>query len=85
MKNFNNILKLLTWNNQSYPIGSYSFSSGLEYAIETNVIKSAKDLRDWLKDSLKYGNLQSDAILLAEAWRLIRNNKENQILELNNK
>ena len=84
MKNFNNILKLLTWNNQSYPIGSYSFSSGLEYAIETNVIKSAKDLRDWLKASLKYGNLQSDAILLAEAWRLIRNNKENQILELNN-
>ena len=72
MKNFNNILKLLTWNNQSYPIGSYSFSSGLEYAIETNVIKSAKELCDWLKDFLKYGNLQSDAILLAEAWRLIK-------------
>ena len=84
MKNFNNILKLLTWNNQSYPIGSYSFSSGLEYAIETNVIKSAKELCDWLKDFLKYGNLQSDAIILAEAWRLIRKKKENQILELNN-
>ena len=70
MKNFNNILKLLTWNNQSYPIGSYSFSSGLEYAIEINLISTAKELQDWLKNLLKFGNLQSDAILLAEAWKI---------------
>ena len=70
MKNFNNILKLLTWNNQSFPIGSYCFSSGLEYAVETRVVDSANELKNWLKDFLKYGNLQSDAILLLETWRL---------------
>ena len=45
MKNFNNILKLLTWNNQSFPIGSYCFSSGLEYAVETRVVDSANELK----------------------------------------
>ena len=84
MKNFSNLLKLLTWNNQSYPIGSYSFSSGLEYAVEINIVNSAEELKTWLKDLLILGNLQSDAILLVEAWKLLHNKKDSQIIELNN-
>ena len=52
MKKFSNILKLLTWNNQSFPIGSYCFSSGLEYAVECNVINSGKKLQNWLRELL---------------------------------
>ena len=70
MKNFNNILKLLTWNNQSYPIGSFSFSSGIEYAVESNIVTNGYDLELWLKDLLTYGSLNSDAIILLEAWKL---------------
>ncbi|MEC8100145.1 MAG: urease accessory UreF family protein [Pseudomonadota bacterium] len=84
MKKFHNILKLLTWNNQSYPIGSYSFSSGLEYAVELNIVSSSKDLQYWLKDLLIFGNLQSDAILLVKAWKLSIENKDNDITSLNN-
>ena len=84
MKNFHNMLKLLTWNNQSYPIGSYTFSSGLEHAIEINIVRSAKELECWLKDLLKFGNLQSDAILLVEAWRLKKNSRDSDIIKLNN-
>ena len=84
MKHFSSILKLLTWNNQSYPIGSYSFSSGLEYAVEMDVIKSSKDLERWLKDHLEFGSLKSDAILLTETWKLKKNNKDSDIIELNN-
>ena len=76
MKHFSSILKLLTWNNQSYPIGSYSFSSVLEYAVEMDVIKSSKDLERWLKDHLEFGSLKSDAILLTETWKLKKNNKD---------
>ena len=83
MKNFNNILKLLTWNNQSFPIGSYCFSSGLEYAVETRVVDSANELKNWLKDFLKYGNLQSDAILLLETWRLKNKKQDSSIIDLN--
>ncbi len=84
MKQFSNILKLLTWNNQSFPIGSYSFSSGLEYAIESRLINSGNELEFWLKNLLKFGNLHSDAILLIEAWRLMRDKENNGLLELNN-
>ena len=66
MKKFSNILKLLTWNNQSFPIGSYSFSSGLEFAVESKIIKTGEDLQCWLNNLLKYGNLYSDALILLE-------------------
>ena len=76
MKKFSNILKLLTWNNQSFPIGSYCFSSGLEFAVESKIINTGKDLQDWLNDLLRYGSLHSDALILLEACKLA-SEKEN--------
>ena len=84
MKKINNILKLLTWNNQSYPIGSYCFSSGLEYAVENHTITSAPELQEWLKNLLKFGHLNSDAVLLVETWKLKKNNRDDDIVDLNN-
>ena len=84
MKNFNNILKLLTWNNQAYPIGSYSFSSGLEYAVESNLITTGDELQSWLKNLLNFGSIQTDAILLVEAWKLMKKKKNRNLIELNN-
>ena len=84
MKNFNNILKLLTWNNQAFPIGSYSFSSGLEYAVESNLITTGDELQSWLKNLLNFGSIQTDAILLVEAWKLMREKKYRNLIELNN-
>ena len=83
-KSFNNILKLLTWNNQAFPIGSYSFSSGLEYAVESNLITTGDELQSWLKNLLNFGSLQTDAILLVEAWKLMRKKKHRNLIELNN-
>ena len=84
MKNFNNILKLLTWNNQAFPIGSYSFSSGLEYAVESNLITTGDELQSWLKNLLIFGSIQTDAILLVEAWKLMKKKKNRNLIELNN-
>ena len=83
MKKFSNILKLLTWNNQSFPIGSYSFSSGLEFAVESKIIKNGKELQYWLNDLLKYGSLHSDALILLEAWKLANKKENKKINNLN--
>jgi len=83
MKKFSNILKILTWNNQSFPIGSYSFSSGLEFAVETKIIKTGKELEYWLNDLLKYGSLHSDALILLEAWKLANKEENKKINNLN--
>ena len=80
MKKFSNILKLLTWNNQSFPIGSYCFSSGLEFAVESKIIKTCKELQYLLKDLLKYGSLHSDALILLEAWELANKKEKGNIM-----
>ena len=84
MKKFSNILKLLTWNNQSFPIGSYCFSSGLEFAVEYKIIKTGKELQYWLKDLLRYGSLHSDALILLEACKLANKKEDKKINDLNN-
>ena len=84
MKKFSSILKLLTWNNQSFPIGSYCFSSGLEYAVESKIIKTGNELQYWLNDLLRYGSLHSDALILLEACKLANKKEDTKINNLNN-
>ena len=37
---------LLTWFSPSFPIGSYAYSHGLEYATESKIVKNTSDLSD---------------------------------------
>ncbi len=83
MHNFSNILKVLTWNSQLYPVGSFSFSSGLEYAIEAKIICNSKDLSCWIGNSIEYGNIWSDSVLLSECWKLNSNGLIEKINDLN--
>jgi urease accessory protein len=61
--------KLAAWFSPSYPVGAFSYSHGLEAAIEAGDVRSADDLYDWLSACLRHGAGRSDAILLAQAWR----------------
>jgi len=59
--------KLMAWLSPTYPIGAFSYSHGLEYAIESGDVTSAIQLRDWVADILKFGSGRNDAILLSLA------------------
>ncbi|WP_189640407.1 urease accessory protein UreF [Paramylibacter ulvae] len=61
--------KLMAWLSPSYPIGAYSYSHGLEYAIDAGDVHDADSLQIWLSDVLQYGAGRNDAILLAHAYR----------------
>lgn len=63
------LLKLLTFLSPAFPIGSFSYSHGLEWLIDTGAIAEAEALRAWLADLLEIGGLRMDAILFAEAYR----------------
>ena len=63
------LLKLLTWLSPAFPVGSFSYSHGLEYAIDSGIVKSEAELHAWIHDLLSYGSGWSDAVLLAETWR----------------
>jgi len=63
------ILTLAQWFSPAYPIGSFSYSHGLEWAVETQQVRCSRSLRDWLEDVLQFGAGQSDALFLAAAFK----------------
>lgn len=63
------LYRLLTWLSPSFPIGAFSYSSGIEWAVEAGDITDAASLRDWLATLLLHGAGRCDGILLCAAHR----------------
>jgi urease accessory protein len=62
-------LPLLVWLSPAFPVGSFAFSHGLEWAAEAGDLHDAASVEDWIADLLSHGAARNDAILLAAAWR----------------
>jgi urease accessory protein len=65
------LLRLQSWLSPAFPIGSYSYSHGLEWAVEAGHVRDRKSLVDWLEADLCYGSGRNDAIFFSEAWRCV--------------
>jgi urease accessory protein len=63
------LYRLMTWLSPSFPVGAFSYSSGLEWAIEAGDIMDATSLRDWLAAMLTDGSGFCDAVFLSQAHR----------------
>ena len=63
------LYRLMTWLSPSFPVGSFSYSSGIEWAVEAGDIFDAASLRDWLAAMLADGPGFCDGVFLAQAHR----------------
>lgn len=63
------LFRLLTWLSPSFPVGAFSYSSGIEWAVEAGDIRDAATLRDWLGTLLSEGAGLSDGIFLCHVHR----------------
>lgn len=61
------VLKLLAWLSPAFPVGAFSYSHGLEWAIEDGTVATIVDLEAWITDVLTEGAGRNDAILLRAA------------------
>jgi urease accessory protein len=61
------LYRLLTWLSPAYPVGAYSYSHGLEWAVEAGLVRDRKDLAHWLATVLRRGGGWTDTVLLAHA------------------
>jgi urease accessory protein len=61
--------RLMTWLSPAYPVGGFSYSHGIEYAVEAGLVTDRASLADWVEDCLRHGAGRSDAIIAAHAWR----------------
>ena len=62
-------LRLMQWLSPAYPVGAYTYSHGLEWAVEEGRVGDARGFAAWAEDVLNHGAGRNDAILLAAAWR----------------
>lgn len=65
------LLRLMVWLSPGFPVGAYSYSHGLEWAVQQGAVGDGESLTDWLSDLLRHGAGWSDAVFLAEAWRAV--------------
>jgi urease accessory protein len=57
----------MAWLSPSYPVGAFSYSGGIEWAIEAGDIKDAATLRNWLGVMLAEGGVFCDAVFFVHA------------------
>ena len=63
------LLRLQNWLSPAFPTGAYSYSHGVEWAVEAGDVHDRKSLVDWLEADLRYGSGRNEAIFFIEAWR----------------
>jgi urease accessory protein len=63
------LYRLMTWLSPAFPIGAFSYSSGIEWAVEAGDIGDVTTLQDWLSSMLADGPGFCDGVFLAQAHR----------------
>ena len=63
------LFRLMTWLSPSFPVGAFSYSSGIEWAVEAGDITDTATLQDWLGAMLLDGAGFCDGTLLCHAYR----------------
>jgi len=66
------LLRQHSWLSPAFPTGSYSYSHGLEWAVEAGDVRDRRSLVDWLEADLRHGWGRNEAIFFSEAWRCTR-------------
>src|SRR6266478_9482417 len=76
------LLRQQSWLSPAFPTGAYSYSHGIEWAVEDGYIHDRKSLVDWLEADLCYGSGRNEAIFFIEAWRSATDDDCEKLLEI---
>jgi urease accessory protein len=66
---FDTQFKLLAWCSPAYPTGAFSYSHGMEWAVERGTVNTLDGLLNFVTAVLERGGGWVDAVLFAHAWR----------------
>ena len=70
------LIRLMNWMSPSFPIGAYSYSHGIEYAVEAGLVHNRAALRDWISEIIATGTGRVDADLHRAAHESVRDRDE---------
>jgi urease accessory protein len=63
------LFRLMTWLSPAFPVGAFSYSSGIEWAVEAGDITDTATLQEWLSAILVDGPGFCDGVFLCHAHR----------------
>ena len=76
------LLRLQSWLSPAFPVGSYSYSHGLECAVEAGHIGDRKSLVDWLEADLCHGSGRNEAIFFSKVWHCTIDDDRAKLFEI---
>jgi urease accessory protein len=76
------LLRQQSWLSPAFPTGSYSYSHGIEWAVEAGHIHDRKSLVEWLDADLCYGSGRNEAIFFSEAWHCAIDDDRAKLFEI---
>lgn len=60
------LYRLMTWLSPAFPVGAFTYSHGLEWAVEEGALRDGASLRTWVEGVLRFGAGRTDADLFRE-------------------
>lgn len=76
------LYRLMTWLSPAFPVGGFSYSSGIEWAVEAGDITDTATLADWLDTMLGDGSGFCDATFLVQAYRATEAGEETSLRDI---
>ena len=76
------LYRLMTWLSPAFPVGAFSYSSGIEWAVEAGDITDAVSLQGWLAAVLTDGSGFCDAVFLAQAHRAVSSHDDRALRDI---
>lgn len=63
------LLSLTQWLSPAFPVGGFSYSHGLDWAVGAQEVNDSASFARWLEDCLVFGAGHNDGVLLSLAFR----------------
>ncbi len=70
------VYRLAVWLSPAFPVGAYTYSSGIEHAVEAGLVSDPESLFDWVGSMLRNGPGRIDADFFRDAYAAVRDDDE---------
>jgi urease accessory protein len=74
------LTRLLAWLSPSFPVGGYTYSHGLEWAIDRGWTRDCASVTHWLEGVLAFGAGRIDADFLRESWMAVHERDDARLI-----
>lgn len=71
MTDAGSLYRLLAWLSPGYPVGAYTYSHGLEQAVDRGLVGDADSAGRWIRNVVELGTGFTDTVLLADSCRSV--------------